>query len=310
VRKLIAVLVVLAASLALGIVPAGAITNGQPDGNNHPYVGLMVAIGDQALPGGRVQHNVPLWRCSGSLLSSTVYLTAGHCTEAPAQHIEVWSAQGPITTDPDYTAAVQAELQAGQDGIVSCDASASFDGYPCVGDAGGDPHTNPNFCNPCGNGVLQFAASDEGIVPLDAPISVSRYAHLPAAGVIGTLKNKTPIDFVGYGVQFQAQIPGSALPQPPPFYRWTGPRTRMFAPSELVSGNFAASDQILRLALNPGGGSGGTCFGDSGGPDLLGGTDTILGINSFVTNVNCSGNGYSSRVDVPSTLTWINSFLD
>ena len=293
----------------MGIAPAGAITNGQPDGNNHPYVGLMVAIGDQALPGGGVQHNVPLWRCSGSLLTSTVYLTAGHCTEAPATHIEVWSSSGPVTTDPDYTAAVQAELAAGQDGIVSCDASPAFDGYPCQGDAGGTPHTNPNFCNPCGNGVQQFAASDEGIVPLDAPISVSRYAHLPAAGVIDTLKNKTPIDFVGYGVQFQAQIPGSALPQPPPFYRWTGPRTRMFAPSELVSGNFAESDQILRLALNPGGGSGGLCFGDSGGPDLRGGTDTILGVNSFVTNVNCSGNGYSSRVDVPSTLSWINSFL-
>jgi hypothetical protein len=171
---------------------------------------------------------------------------------------------------------------------------------------------NPGHCSPCGgrNGIQTFAAGDVGIVVLDQGVSVSRYAHLPAsAGVVDGLKNKTAIDFVGYGVQVQAQIPGNLLPQPPPFYRWGGPRTRMFAPSQLVSGNFAQSSEILRLALNPGGGSGGLCFGDSGGPDLLGGTDTILGINSFVTNINCSGTGYSSRVDVASTLRWINGFL-
>ncbi len=109
--------------------------------------------------------------------------------------------------------------------------------------------------------------------------------------------------------RYQAQVPGNQLPQPPPFYRWTGPRTRYYAPSALVSGNFVHSDEFMKLALNPGGGSGGTCFGDSGGPDLLGGTDTVLAVNSYVTNVNCSGVGYSMRVDTPDVLAWINSFL-
>ena len=59
---------VLAAALALALVVstvgiAGAITNGQPDGDNHPYVGLVVfdvidAKGNQ----------VPSHRCSASLL--------------------------------------------------------------------------------------------------------------------------------------------------------------------------------------------------------------------------------------------------
>ena len=111
-------------------------------------------------------------------------------------------------------------------------------------------------------------------------------------------------------MQFQRQIPGNALPQPPPFFRWAGPRVRLFASSELVSGSFKASDQLMKFALNPGGGSGGTCFGDSGGPDLLAGSDTVLAVNSFVTNVNCSGVGYSSRVDTPAVLSWVNSFLD
>ncbi len=47
--------------------------------------------------------------------------------------------------------------------------------------------------------------------------------YFPAARLVDTLANKAPIDFVGYGVQFQAQSLETCLPQPPPFYRWTGP---------------------------------------------------------------------------------------
>ncbi|HEX6035104.1 MAG TPA: trypsin-like serine protease, partial [Anaerolineales bacterium] len=111
----------------------------------------------------------------------------------------------------------------------------------------------------------------------------------------------TPIDFVGYGVQEQRRGGG------PP--SWTGLRVRLYAPSELVSGNFVHSDEFMKLALNPGGGSGGTCFGDSGGPDLLRGTNIVLAVNSYVTNSNCTGVGYSARVDTPEVLEWINSFL-
>ncbi|MGR9046158.1 MAG: hypothetical protein ACU83N_12740, partial [Gammaproteobacteria bacterium] len=99
------------------------------------------------------------------------------------------------------------------------------------------------------------------------------------------------------------------LPQPPPFYRWQGPRVRLYAPSKLVSGKFVHSAEYMRLELNPGDGSGGTCFGDSGGPDLLGGTSKVLAVNSYVTNINCAGVGYSSRVDIPAVLDWINTFL-
>src|SRR3990172_9574401 len=67
--------------LAVTIIPAFAVTDGGLDGDGHRYVGLMVA---QDADGN------PLWRCSGTLLSSTLFLTAGHCTESPAAHAEIW----------------------------------------------------------------------------------------------------------------------------------------------------------------------------------------------------------------------------
>jgi hypothetical protein len=291
---------VVAASVAMLLfgTSASAITNGVPDGDNHPYVGLMVAIDEDG---------VPQWRCSGSLLSATVFLTAGHCVEPPADRIEIWFDEGPVLTDPDYLAALATD----PDGIVSCDDSPLFDSYPCQGDAGGEPYPNPDFCTGCGPGLPNFAFRDVGVVVIDVVRTdlPDDYAELPDANLVDTLANKTPADFVGYGVQFQANIPGNLLPQPPPFYRWTGPRQRMYAPGELVSGNFKHSDEFIRFSLNAGGGKGGTCFGDSGGPDLLGGTDTVLAVNSYVTNVNCSGVGYSQRVDIPEVLDWIRSFM-
>jgi Trypsin len=300
-RSFLAVLVAAFVIVLAGGTSAQAITNGQPDGNAHPYVGLMVAIDEDG---------VPQWRCSGSLLSPTAFLTAGHCVEPPAAHIEIWFDAGPIERDPDYLEAVADD----PDGIVSCNESPAFDGYPCEGDVGGDPHLNPDYCaSPCGQGLPGFAFRDVGVVTLEEPVPTSLvgdYAELPEPELVDTLANKTRADFVGYGVQFQEKIPGNQLPQPPPFFRWTGDLIRMFAPSELVSQNFTHSDEFIRFSLNASQGKGGTCFGDSGGPDLLGGTDTVLAVNSYVTNVNCSGVGYSSRVDIPDVLNWIMGFMN
>jgi len=282
-KTLLALMLTLALTFAL-VGNVGAVTNGQPDGDGHPYVGLLVFDYAPGSPG---------WRCSGALIAPNVVLTAGHCTDG-AVAARIWMNED-VTYDvfpfPLYPY-----------------------GGPGSGAVEGTPYTNPKYSsdeNPYGggNGLPAFSYRDTGIVVLDTPIYMDEYAELPTAGLADTLKNKTPMDFVGYGVQYQVQSPGSELPQPPPYYRWTGPRIRMYAPSEMVSGNFVHSAEYLRLAMNPGGGSGGTCFGDSGGPDLLGGTNIVLSVNSYVTNVNCSGVGYSARVDIPEVLEWINGFL-
>lgn len=291
--KKVLVATILAASLIFGLVGgAAAITNGQPDGDAHPYVGLLVFDAEICDESGC--EVVPAWSCSGSLISPTVILTAGHCTDG-AVAARVW-----------FDEQLQAE-----------DFSFLVDDFPWGGgdSTEGTPYTHPDYRSPDnpyggGNGLPAFSYRDVGIVVLDDPVDVGGFAELPSPGLVDTLANKTPVDFVGYGVQFQAQIPGKYLPQPPPFYRWDGYYNRYYAPTELVSGKFVHSAEFLRLAMNPGGGSGGTCFGDSGGPDLLGGTNIVLGVNSYVTNVNCGGVGYSSRIDIPEVLEWIQSFLD
>src|SRR5687768_1846505 len=110
-RKLLVTGMSVLAALAVAISPIRAITYGELDGNGHPYVGLMVA---QAADG------TALWRCSGTLLSPTLFLTAGHCTEAPAAHVEIWF-------DADVESGIPAN------------------GYPYDGDAGGTPYTHPRY---------------------------------------------------------------------------------------------------------------------------------------------------------------------
>ena len=262
---------VLVASAILALALSGAvyaITNGQPDGNNHPYVGLLVF--DDA--------SGPAWRCSGALIGPNLVLTAGHCTDG-AVAARVWFASD-VTGNPDYPYGGPSAIE-------------------------GKPYTYPGFCIGCGNGLPGFDTGDVGVVVLAKKVpksTVSVYATLPKAGLVDTLAMKTAVDLVGYGVQVKEQIPGS------PYDRWTGDLRRLAATSQLDAADFVQSDQFIKLSANPGQDKGGTCFGDSGGPNLLGGTTTILAVNSYVTNSNCTGVTYSNRIDRAELLNWVRSF--
>lgn len=252
-----------AALLAIAATPAHAITaGGQLDGNAHPYVGLMIA---QDADGN------PLWRCSGALISPTLYLTAGHCTEAPAAHVEIW-----------FDADVQSGIPA--------------NGYPFTGQAGGTPYTHPDY-NP--NAFFLF---DLGVVVLDTPVAMSQYAALPTLNVLdamATRRGRQDQSFtaVGYGLQRINPVFVEAE------------RVRMSATPHLIQINTGFTGDFSILLSNNHA-TGGTCFGDSGGPNFIGATNIVGGVTSFGINGNCAGTGGVYRVDRADDLAWLATFFD
>src|SRR4029453_6397384 len=88
--------VALALALLFSMVrPANAVTNGTADAGRHPYVG--VAVFDVLDEDG---NQVPAHRCSASLLSPTVVLTAGHCTDGTVA-ARVWFDEV-VQGNPEY----------------------------------------------------------------------------------------------------------------------------------------------------------------------------------------------------------------
>lgn len=256
-RRLV-LLAALVVGVALGAGPADAITDGELDGNGHPYVGLMVAQDSS----GR-----PMWRCSGTLISATVFLTAGHCTEAPAAHVEIWFAADARTAP----------------------------GYPFTGDVGGTPYTHPDY------DPNRFFIRDLGAVVLDTPVQMANYGLLPTVDQLDSLKPRRSTTFtaVGYGLQksLPAAIPGSED---------TALRIRMRAEPHLLQINTGIVGNFSVLLSNNAN-TGGTCFGDSGGPNFIGNTRVIGGVTSFGLNGTCGGTGGVFRVDRSWSLNWINS---
>ena len=93
---------------------------------------------------------------------------------------------------------------------------------------------------------------------------------------------------------------------------YVGPGTYRETLTVDVSGTagIPAGTSVL-LTNNPGKyATGGTCFGDSGGPVFWGDSNVIVAVNSFVLNSNCKGLDGGYRVDTTDDQEWINTFLD
>jgi Trypsin len=111
--------------------------------------------------------------------------------------------------------------------------------------------------------------------------------------ILGSSEGVSSVDVVGYGVG------GFLEPKKVP----TGFGTRLVATTSVKSaGN--QSDQFLKLLADPGG-----CFGDSGGPNFITGTDTVVAITTSGLK-NCNGISYSERLDTPEALAFLTPFVN
>lgn len=156
-------------------------------------------------------------------------------------------------------------------------------------------YPDPEFCTGCAGGLVGFTTHDVAVVILDQPLTLASYAALPTQGLVDTLSMRTNVTSVGYGAQDRGKKKDEGACC-----------TRQVVTSELVQSESALSDEFIKLNAS----KGGTCFGDSGGPNFLRNTTTILAINSFVTNGNCAGVTYSYRIDTPEALAFITSIID
>ena len=289
-RSLLLLLGVAALVVAL-VAPASGVTRGgELDGDDHPYVGLMVATigGDTA------------WRCSGTLISDTVFVTAGHCTYG-ADGARIWF-ETDLEPDP------------------------SIYGYP-DGDEDDGTEVNGTPYTLEGHTDSTWFLFDLGVVVLDTPVDLGPYPRLPSVDQLDDLgkgRNRANVTAVGYGLQEFVEGPYCVGPEdctvdPPDYFdpKIRSDKTRYQAELMVVDakgvgglGHITGSTDALAGSFMVSGDSkhGGTCFGDSGGPMLMG--DYLVGVNSFGLNPNCAGVGGAFRVDQPTSLSFIEGFLD
>lgn len=277
-RKLLTVVFSVIVVLAIAVSPVGAITNNWVNDFEHPFVGLVVFY-DEA---GEFSH-----RCSGSLISPTEFLTAGHCTDGAT------------------TARVYFQQDAGANFNGTIDPISGYPETCAAGTLGTLCATSDELYN---YGFDDFATfpntHDVGMVILDQEIAMPEYGVLASAGALDNLgtargTKNTIFTVSGYGLTLSVN-PNSANSN-------ISFRSRLMAASTLVNLNSGNNDGFNLQTQGNGNGRGGTCSGDSGGPVFLGGpsSNVIVGVTSFGLNSLCRGTDFAYRIDRQEVLDWI-----
>ena len=209
--------------------------------------------------------------CSGTLITPNVFLTAAHCTLFYTQDL---APEGDVA-------------------YVSFDQSIPFGSLTSnktellpVAHVVSNPNYNPSQGDSGDIGVLILERSVRGVTP----------ATLPACGLLDQLVAQNGLKtatFTNAGYGLQNRVVGGGLP----FFQDLNPIPRMFSFSSFNSLNGG----YLRLSQNPSTGNGGTCFGDSGGPNFLtvNGKQLIVAITITGDSV-CRSTNVDYRLDTVS----------
>jgi hypothetical protein len=152
-------------------------------------------------------------------------------------------------------------------------------------------------------GGAQSDPHDIAVVVFDKAIPNITPANLPAAGLLDRLKadgslQTATFTSAGYGSLAPTNGPGGKT------YTYTDTRNQ-------ASGSLnSLTNAWLRLSQNPSTGNGGTCYGDSGGPDFLGGpTSNLLVATTITGDTACRSTNVDYRLDTVPARQFLGQFV-
>jgi hypothetical protein len=144
---------------------------------------------------------------------------------------------------------------------------------------------------------------DLAVVVFTKPIPNIAPARLPAAGLLDTLRaagtlQTASFTSVGYGSLAPVNGPGGKT------FVYTDTRNQ-------ASGSLnSLTNAWLRLSQNPSTGNGGTCYGDSGGPNFLGGSDSDLLVATTITgDTACRSTNVDYRLDTTDARDFLGHYV-
>jgi secreted trypsin-like serine protease len=154
-------------------------------------------------------------------------------------------------------------------------------------------HADPDYTQ------AQNDPHDIAVVVLDAPVTGITPAQLPTAGSLDGLRFGTRFTSVGYGAQSVTIDHGPSFHYADVRYVATG-------------GLLAVNPSWLRISMNPARGDGGTCYGDSGGPNFLGAgaseTNRLAAI-TITGDAMCRATNVDYRLDTPSAQAFLGQYV-
>lgn len=142
----------------------------------------------------------------------------------------------------------------------------------------------------------QSNSHDIAVVVFDEPVTGITPALLPKADSLSSLPHTQRFTSVGYGAYEVTNEPGG--------HRYLYDDRRMVATGELN----AINKTWLRISMNSSTGNGGTCYGDSGGPNFLGTTEIIAGI-TITGDAVCRATNVDYRLDSESARAFLRKYV-